>query len=54
MTLGLLVGGKVNTMRAVYYWIAQFAGAIVAAILLWIVIPEAVRGNLGATGPDTG
>jgi MIP family channel proteins len=51
VTLGLLVGGKVNTMRAIRYWVAQFAGGIAAAILLWIVIPEATRGNLGATVP---
>ncbi|MDZ4766891.1 MAG: aquaporin [Chloroflexota bacterium] len=39
VTLGLLVGGKMKLDRAVYYWVAQFAGAIVAAIILRGVLP---------------
>lgn len=34
VTLGLLVGGHVKIDRAVFYWIAQFVGAILAALLL--------------------
>uniref|UniRef100_A0A7N0V8H0 Uncharacterized protein n=1 Tax=Kalanchoe fedtschenkoi TaxID=63787 RepID=A0A7N0V8H0_KALFE len=34
VTLGGLVGGRISLMRAVYYWIAQLLGAVVAALLL--------------------
>jgi aquaporin Z len=39
VTAGLLVGGKINLMKAIYYWIAQFAGAIIAAVVLNIIVP---------------
>jgi glycerol uptake facilitator-like aquaporin len=51
VTLGLLVGGKVKPVRAVAYWVAQFAGAIVAALVLKAVIPGGMQGDLGATVP---
>ncbi|MBC7872296.1 MAG: aquaporin, partial [Chitinophagaceae bacterium] len=41
VTAGLLVGGKVKIDRAIAYWIAQFAGAIVAAIVMSIILPPA-------------
>jgi aquaporin Z len=31
VTAGLLVGGQIEPVKAVFYWIAQFAGGIVAA-----------------------
>lgn len=31
ITAALLVGGKIDLMKAVNYWIAQLAGAIIAA-----------------------
>ncbi|CAM8995852.1 unnamed protein product [Rhodiola kirilowii] len=34
VTLGGLVGGRISLLRAVYYWIAQLLGAVVAALLL--------------------
>ncbi|CAN4099229.1 unnamed protein product [Withania somnifera] len=34
VTFGALVGGRVSILRAVYYWIAQLLGAIVASALL--------------------
>lgn len=39
VTLGLLIGGKMKVDRALYYWIAQFAGAIAAAVILRGVLP---------------
>ena len=54
VTLGLLLGEKVSTVRAVAYWVAQFAGAIVAALALRAVLPEAIRGDLAATVPAEG
>lgn len=34
VTLGGLVGGRISLTRAVYYWVAQLLGAVVAALLL--------------------
>ncbi len=49
VTLGLLVGRQINILRAVVYWIAQFAGAIVAALILRFIFPDVT--NLGQTVP---
>ncbi len=40
VTAGLLVGGKITVSRAVFYWLAQFAGGIIAALLLNIIAPD--------------
>ena len=34
VTAGLLVGGKIDITKAVLYWVAQFAGGIIAAVAL--------------------
>lgn len=34
VTFGALVGGRVSVLRAIYYWIAQLLGAVVASLLL--------------------
>ncbi|CAI9754067.1 unnamed protein product [Fraxinus pennsylvanica] len=34
VTFGALVGGRVSVLRAIYYWIAQLLGSVLAAILL--------------------
>ncbi|XP_010549592.1 PREDICTED: probable aquaporin TIP3-2 [Tarenaya hassleriana] len=34
VTFGALVGGRISVIRAVYYWIAQLLGAILACLLL--------------------
>jgi MIP family channel proteins len=52
VTLGLMVGGKINPVKGAIYMVAQFAGAIVAAIVLTIVLPTGTQ--LGATTPATG
>src|SRR5579859_2428772 len=52
VTLGLLIGGQVKVVRAIVYWIAQFAGAILAALLLRFIFPDAT--NLGQTVPANG
>lgn len=46
VTAGLLVGGKITLTRAIAYWVAQFAGGIVAALILQAVI--------GSAGPTMG
>ncbi|MCC7450353.1 MAG: aquaporin [Anaerolineae bacterium] len=49
VTLALLVGRQINLTRAVVYWVAQFAGGIIAAGLLRVIFPAAT--NLGQTVP---
>src|SRR6476660_5937190 len=40
VTIGFWVTKRVNTMDTVLYWVAQLAGATVAAFLLKAVVPE--------------
>jgi glycerol uptake facilitator-like aquaporin len=47
VTAGLLVGRQITIERAVYYWIAQLIGGVVAAVLANILIPN------GATDGQT-
>ena len=42
VTFGLAVAGKLDWVKAVWYWIAQFAGAAIAAFLLAYLVVEAV------------
>ncbi|KAK2631198.1 hypothetical protein EUGRSUZ_K02339 [Eucalyptus grandis] len=37
VTLGALVGGRISFIRAIYYWVAQLLGAILASLLLRLV-----------------
>lgn len=37
VTFGALVGGRISVLRAIYYWVAQLLGSIVAALLLRLV-----------------
>lgn len=34
VTFGALVGGRVSIIRALYYWVAQLLGAVIASLLL--------------------
>ena len=49
VTLGLLVGRQISASRAIIYWIAQFAGGILAALVLRYLFPDVT--NLGQTVP---
>jgi MIP family channel proteins len=49
VTAGLLVGGKLGITRAIFYWVAQFVGAIIAAVVLNIIVSGAA-----ADGQTTG
>ncbi|MEO8608941.1 MAG: aquaporin [Chloroflexota bacterium] len=56
VTAGLLVGGKISIIKAVVYWVAQFAGAIIAAVVLNILVPGAAAagqtiGSLTTSAP---
>ncbi|HEV7712396.1 MAG TPA: aquaporin, partial [Asanoa sp.] len=37
VTLGVLIAGRISMIGAVAYWIAQFGGAAVAGLGLWIL-----------------
>ena len=50
VTFGLALTGKMDWTKAVWYWVAQFVGGVLAAYLLaWIVGPSAAVTGLGAT-----
>jgi glycerol uptake facilitator-like aquaporin len=46
VTAGLLVGGQIKIEKAAYYWVAQFVGAIIAAVALNALVPGT---NVGVT-----
>jgi aquaporin TIP len=50
VTFGFLLTGRLSASLAVVYWIAQFAGAILAALLLWWIYPGDIadQAKLGA------
>ncbi len=43
VTTGLLVGGKIDAMKAGVFMAAQFIGGIIAAFIIVALIPESVR-----------
>lgn len=47
VTLGLLIAGEIEFVAAIGYWLAQFIGGILGAVLLNAVLSEA--GDLGVT-----
>ncbi len=48
VTLGFLVTRRISPPHAVLYWIVQFGGAALAALLLKWVLPTGAATNLGA------
>src|SRR6185436_3177200 len=48
VTLGFLVTRKIDPALAVLYWLAQFAGAVAAALLVRTMLPTALDNSLGA------
>jgi MIP family channel proteins len=59
VTLGVLIGGKMELNRALIYWVSQIIGALVAVLVLRIVIPSDFQGfnpleTLGQTAPADG
>jgi aquaporin Z len=47
VTASLLVGGKHSLLQSVVYWIMQFLGAVIAAVVINAVVPAG--SNLGQT-----
>ena len=52
VTFGLLTGGQINVKRAVSYWIAQLAGATVAAMLVAKMYGASGTGIVVSGTPD--
>lgn len=50
VTLGALVTRRISIVRALMYVIAQMAGAMVGAGVLYGLTPESTRGGLGVNG----
>lgn len=50
ITLALWIGGRIDSQKAVLYWVAQILGAFAAAAVLLIILDE--PGQLGATEPS--
>lgn len=47
VTLGLLIAGEIEFVAAIGYWIVQFLGGILGAVLLNALLPD--PGDLGVT-----
>lgn len=52
VTLGVLIRGKIDFKNAVIYWITQFVGAIVAALVIGYLKGDAIMGALKPISPD--
>ncbi|KAK8525965.1 hypothetical protein V6N13_017042 [Hibiscus sabdariffa] len=50
VTFGALLGGRISVVRAVYYWVAQILGAIVACLLLRLTAGMRPAGLTVASG----
>ncbi|MGI5150356.1 MIP/aquaporin family protein [Plantactinospora sp. CA-294935] len=54
VTLGALLTGRISSVGAIGYWIAQFVGATIGALLLWILVEvggvKDQSGGLGTNG----
>ena len=47
VTLGLLIAGEIEFVAAIGYWVVQFLGGILGAVLLNVLLPD--PGDLGVT-----
>jgi aquaporin Z len=50
VTLGALLSGRIKAVEAGAYWIAQFVGGILGALLLWAVVARSPLYNRSTTG----
>lgn len=53
VTIGFLVSGRMKLRTAVGYWIAQFVGAIIGALVLWIMFSQSPGYDKGRNGLGT-
>jgi MIP family channel proteins len=54
VTLAAVVSRKIGPVKGAMYVVSQLAGAILAALLLLYVMPDAAEGNLGSHALGTG
>jgi aquaporin Z len=47
VTLGFVLSRKISVALAVYYWVAQFIGAVIGGLIIYIITKE---GDLDTTG----
>jgi aquaporin Z len=50
VTMGALVSGRIPVVEAVAYWVAQFVGGILGALLLWGTVSSSPLYNKATTG----
>jgi aquaporin Z len=50
VTLGALLTGRISLTGAVLYWVAQFLGGIVGALVLWATFSSSPRYSRSVTG----
>jgi glycerol uptake facilitator-like aquaporin len=43
VTLGMVLVGRIEILTAIFYWIAQFGGAIIATLILKSITPFACK-----------
>ena len=55
VTFGLMLTRRISVLLGLFYWIAQFAGGVLAALLLRWIFPATIRDatNLGAPAVHT-
>jgi aquaporin Z len=53
VTLGFLVSGRMKLRTAVGYWIAQFVGAVIGALVLWAMFSQSPGYNKSHNGLGT-
>src|SRR5271155_1212576 len=41
VTLGFLVSGRIELEEAISYWVAQFVGGVLGALVLWAIVSGA-------------
>jgi aquaporin Z len=52
VSFGVFVAGRMTMSEMISYWIAQVAGAIIAAIVLYIILSGKAAGWTGSLGQD--
>jgi aquaporin Z len=53
VTLGALLSGRIKPVEAGLYWVSQFAGGIIGALLLWAVLGRSPFYSRSSTGLGT-
>ena len=50
VTLGFVLSGRMELDEAIRYWIAQFIGGIIGAVILWAIVSGAPHYSTGTVG----